>query len=259
MDINQNQPKAETHWKRIPNSGFPLSFPCGVRTHCLPGALRDIMCWVLPIKEAYWAPVSRALTGLPLCRYDWWSPWPQCWIQALIPLSSWGLGQYQLAPSPNPLITQLVFLAWSAPILSHLLRTESSDVVLRNPPWTKTLFSLGKFADLLASSQELGTEASQILCRGQRDSKWYILVWIRYESLLKQSKERDGVKGAGFMDLEAGDPSVLEMDIFILPACRCVGKNVWGVFRVRKRPEASFCLCLRYHLGAAIKQEHPRI
>ena len=36
------------------------------------------------------------------------------------------------------------------------------------------------------------------------------------------------------MDLKAGIPSVSETDTFMLPACGCVGKIVWGVRRVRK-------------------------
>lgn len=53
-----------------------------------------------------------------------------------------------------------------------------------------------------------------------------IRVWIRYELLSKPSRERAGVEAARSMGLEAGVPSVLEMDIFMFPACRCVGKIV---------------------------------
>lgn len=53
-------------------------------------------------------------------------------------------------------------------------------------------------------------------------------------SHFQNNPSKDQVKEAGFTDLKAGIPSVLETDTLILPACGCVGKIVWGVSRVRK-------------------------
>lgn len=124
-DVNQKQPKAETHWKSIPNSGFALSFPCGVRTHCPPGTsicddvlsnanqggLPELWCPELWLEFHYVGMIDGALGH-------------SIEFKLQLPSPLWGLGEYQLALSPSPLITQLVFLAWSAPVLSHLLRTD---------------------------------------------------------------------------------------------------------------------------------------
>lgn len=146
-----------------------------------------------------------------------------------------GLGHYQLAPSPNPLSTRLVI--WLGQPSSWVISLEQTIKCRPEEPTvnkdTVLTWEIRGFTGSLPGTGDRGQPNSlQGTARQQMIHPCLDTLWVTFEAV---QGERGRVKGAGFMDLEAGDPSVLEMDIFILPACRRVGKNVW-VCRVRKRP-----------------------
>lgn len=153
-------------------------------------------------------------------------------------LSSPEVGSVSAGSKPQPSDhTFLVFLAWPAPILSHLLRTRYQRWSWgTNCEWQRCCYHLGNSRIYWLPPRNQGQRPAKFF-RGDgetaNDNPCLDTLWVTFETV---QGGRYGVKGAGSTDVEAGVPSVLEMDIFILPAYRRVGKIVGGVCRVRKRP-----------------------